>query len=848
MQLVIVESPAKAKTIEKYLGPGFKVLASYGHIRDLPPKDGSVNPDNGFEMLWDNYADKAKQLKAITDEAKKADGLILATDPDREGEAISWHVQEVLAKKKALPAKVGRVTFNAITKQAVTDAMQHPRALDVDLIDAYRARRALDYLVGFTLSPVLWRKLPGAKSAGRVQSVALRLIVEREREIEAFRAQEYWSVKAGMEHKGQKFDAHLIQYLGKKLDKMDLKTENDAEQARLAVESGKFTVETVETKPVTRNPQPPFTTSTLQQEAARKLGFSASHTMRIAQGLYEDGAITYMRTDGVQMDHSAISAARKSISDRFDSGYLPEKPRVYQSKAKNAQEAHEAIRPTDFSRDKAGSGDHGRLYDLIFKRAMASQMASARMERTTVDLLDGTGQTGLRATGQVMKFPGFLAVYEEGLDDSEGEDGAILPALAVGDTPAKHAAEKTQHFTQPPPRFSEATLVKRLEELGIGRPSTYASTIQVLKDRAYVRVEKNRFFAEESGRLLTAFLERFFERYVAYDYTAGLEDQLDEISGGRSDWQSFLEAFWRDFKPKTVEVMEQKPSEVTAELDIFLSPYLFPEREDGTDPRICPKCGDGRLALRGGKFGAFVACSNYPECKYTRKFAQPGGESGEDTGPEVLGQHPETQLEVSRKSGRFGPYFEMGEGADVKRAPIPKDIPAEDIGLEWAVKLLSLPRTVGVHPESGEPVTASIGRYGPYLAHNGKYARLQSTTEVFETGMNSAVVKLAEALANPGRGRGAARAPLKELGKHPRTDAEIKLMEGRFGPYVTDGMTNATLPKSISLNELTLEEAAQLIDARAAMPPKGKVKKKATPKKKAAAKKAPAKAKAKAKT
>jgi DNA topoisomerase-1 len=845
MQLVIVESPAKAKTIEKYLGPGFKVLASYGHIRDLPPKDGSVDPENGFEMLWDNYADKAKQLKAITDEAKKADGLILATDPDREGEAISWHVQEVLAKKKALPANVGRVTFNAITKQAVTDAMKHPRALDIDLIDAYRARRALDYLVGFTLSPVLWRKLPGAKSAGRVQSVALRLIVEREREIEAFRAQEYWSVKAAMEHKGQKFDARLTQYLGKKLDKMDLKTEADAEQARSAVEAGKFTVDSVETKPVTRNPQPPFTTSTLQQEAARKLGFSASHTMRIAQGLYEDGAITYMRTDGVQMDHSAISAARKTISNRFDSGYLPDKPRVYQTKAKNAQEAHEAIRPTDFSKDKAGSGDHGRLYDLIYKRAMASQMASARMERTTVDLVDGTGQTGLRATGQVMKFPGFLAVYEEGLDDSESEDGAILPAMSVGDAPAKHAVEKTQHFTQPPPRFSEATLVKRLEELGIGRPSTYASTIQVLKDRAYVRVEKNRFFAEESGRLLTAFLERFFERYVAYDYTAGLEDQLDEISGGRANWQAFLESFWRDFKPKTAEVMEQKPSEVTAELDIFLSPYLFPERQDGTDPRLCPKCGEGRLALRGGKFGAFVACSNYPDCKYTRKFAQPGGENGEDTGPEVLGQHPETQLEVSRKSGRFGPYFEMGEGKDAKRASIPKDIPADDIGLEWAIKLLSLPRTVGTHPESGEPITASIGRYGPYLAHNGKYARLQSTTEVFETGMNSAVAKLAEAAANPGRGRGAARAPLKELGKHPRTEAELKLMEGRFGPYVTDGTTNATLPKSIAPDELTLEEAAQLIDARAAMP--SKTKKKAAPKKKAALKKkAAAKPKAKA--
>ena len=838
MQLVIVESPAKAKTIEKYLGPGYKVLASYGHIRDLPPKDGSVDPDNGFEMLWDNYADKAKQLKAITDEAKKADGLILATDPDREGEAISWHVQEVLAKKKALPKNVGRVTFNAITKAAVTEAMARPRELDIDLIDAYRARRALDYLVGFTLSPVLWRKLPGAKSAGRVQSVALRLIVERDREIEAFRPQEYWSVKANMEHKGQKFEARLTRHNGAKLDKMDLKTESDAEAARLAVETGNFRIETVETKPVTRNPQPPFTTSTLQQEAARKLGFSASHTMRIAQGLYEDGAITYMRTDGVQMDGSAISAARKTISDRFDSGYLPEKPRIYQTKAKNAQEAHEAIRPTDFSKDKAGSGDHGRLYDLIYKRAMASQMASARLERTTVDMLDGTGQTGLRATGQVMKFPGFLAVYEEGLDDSEGEDSAILPPMAAGDAPAKHAVEKTQHFTQPPPRFSEATLVKRLEELGIGRPSTYASTIQVLKDRAYVRVEKNRFFAEESGRLLTAFLERFFERYVAYDYTAGLEDQLDDISGGRAQWQAFLETFWRDFKPKTVEVMDQKPSDITAELDKFLSPYLFPEREDGSDPRLCPKCGEGRLALRGGKFGAFVACSNYPDCKYTRKFAQPGGDNGEDTGPEVLGVHPETQLEVSRKSGRFGPYVEMGEGKEAKRASIPKDVPAEDFGLEWAVKLLSLPRTVGLHPESGEPVTASIGRYGPYLAHAGKYARLTSTAEVFETGMNSAVVKLAEAAANPGRGRGAARAPLKELGKHPRTEAEIKLMEGRFGPYVTDGTTNATLPKSIAPDALTLEEAAQLIDARAAMPSKCKPKKKAAPKKKAPAKKA----------
>ncbi len=836
MNLVIVESPAKAKTIEGYLGKGYTVLASYGHIRDLPPKDGSVNPDDGFAMLWDNYPDKAKQLKAISDEAKKADVLILATDPDREGEAISWHVQEVLAKKKLLPKDVRRVTFNAITKAAVTEAMANPRELDIDLIDAYRARRALDYLVGFTLSPVLWRKLPGAKSAGRVQSVALRLIVERERDIESFIPQEYWSVKANMEHKGQKFDARLTRHLGDKVDKMTLANEVDAENARSAVETGQFTIDSVETKPVTRNPQPPFTTSTLQQEAARKLGFAASHTMRIAQGLYEDGAITYMRTDGVQMDHSAIAAARGAIANRFDSGYIPEKPRIYQTKAKNAQEAHEAIRPTDFARESAGNGDHARLYDLIFKRAMASQMASARMERTTVDMLDGTGQTGLRATGQVMKFAGFLAVYEEGLDDNDGDDGALLPPMVKGDAPAKHLSEKTQHFTQALPRYSEASLVKRMEELGIGRPSTYASTIQVIKDRSYVRIEKNRFFAEESGRLLTAFLERFFERYVAYDYTAGLEDQLDEISGGRAQWQTFLETFWRDFKPKTAEAMELQPSEVTAELDIFLAPYLFPEQSDGGDPRLCPKCGEGRLALRGGRFGAFVACSNYPECKFTRKFGQPGGSDGADTGPELLGEHPETGLEINRKSGRFGPYFEMGEGKEAKRASIPKDLPSEDIGIEWAIKLLSLPRTVGTHPESGEPVTASIGRYGPYLAHAGKYARLQTTLDVFETGMNAAVVKLAEAAAGGGRGRGASREPLKILGAHPRTELELRVMEGRFGAYVTDGTTNATLPKSVTPDALTLEEGAQLIDARAAKGP-AKGKKKAAPKKKPAAKK-----------
>jgi DNA topoisomerase-1 len=837
MQLVIVESPAKAKTIEKYLGGDYRVLASFGHVRDLPPRDGSVNPDDGFAMEWENYADKAKQLKAIADLSKTADRLILATDPDREGEAISWHVQEVLRNRKALPKHVERVTFNAITKPAILAAMKAPRELDTDLIDAYRARRALDYLVGFTLSPVLWRKLPGAKSAGRVQSVALRLIVSREREIEAFRAQEYWSVTAGFEQDGTPFTARLVQWEGRKLDRLSIGNEGDALRAKAAVEEGRFQVQLVETKPATRNPPPPFTTSTLQQEAARKLGFSADHTMRVAQGLYEDGSITYMRTDGVQMDGSAISAARVAITERYDGGYVPEKPRQYQTKAKNAQEAHEAIRPTDFGRDRVGAGDHARLYDLIWKRAMASQMASARLERTTVDLADGTGRQVLRATGQVVLFPGYLALYEEGQDDSADEDARRLPRIREGDAPAKKSVDAEQHFTQPPPRFSEASLVKRMEELGIGRPSTYASIIKTLKDREYVRVEKNRFFAEESGRLVTAFLERFFERYVGYDYTAGLEEELDDVSGGRAEWQAVLEAFWRDFKPRTSEVMEQQPSAITAELDQFLAPYLFPDKADGTDPRLCPNCQEGKLALRGGKFGAFIACSNYPECKYTRRFAQAGGAAGEDTGPEQMGKDPVTGLEVERKSGRFGPYIQLGEGKDAKRASIPKDV---ELDLEMALKLLSLPRTVGTHPETGEPITAAIGRYGPYLVHAGKYARLTSTAEVFETGMNAAVVKLAEAAAGGGRPqRGAARAPLKELGKHPRTEAELKLMEGRYGPYVTDGETNATLPKSVQPDQLTLEEAAQLIDARAAAsPPKGKKK---APAKKAAAKKAPAK-------
>jgi len=815
LKLVVVESPAKARTIEKYLGPGHRVLASYGHVRDLPAKDGSVDPDQDFAMEWQISPDKTRQLKAITEEAKKADALILATDPDREGEAISWHLAEVLKKRKALPAKVERVAFNAITRSAVADAMARPRGLDEDLIDAYKARRALDYLVGFTLSPILWRKLPGARSAGRVQSVALRLIVDREREIELFRPQEYWSVSATFESDGQGFTARLVEFDGRKIDRLTIGNRGDAERAKAAVEEGRFTVSSVETRPFSRNPPPPFTTSTLQQEAARKLGFSASQTMRVAQSLYEDGLITYMRTDGVDMAAEAISAARREIAERYNSGFVPDHPRRYTSKAKNAQEAHEAIRPTDFARRSAGSGDQGRLYELIYNRALASQMASARLERTTVELADGTGRAVLRASGQTVLFPGYLALYEEGRDEKpDDEESSRMPVLREGDAPAKTGVEATQHFTQPPPRYSEASLVKRLEELGIGRPSTYASILQTLKDREYVRIDKGRFVPEESGRLVTAFLERFFEKYVSYDYTAELEEELDDVSGGRLEWHKLLEDFWRDFRPKAGEVMDQKPSEITAAIDEFLAPWLYPPRPDGSDPRLCPQCGTGRLSLRGGRFGAFIACSNYPECKYTQRFGQAGAEAPASEGAAELGNG------IELKTGRFGPYLER----DGKRASVPKDVPVETLTPELAERLLSLPREIGPHPETGKPITASIGRYGPYLAHDGKYAKLGSTAEVLEIGMNSAVVKLAEAAAAAGtRQRGASREPIAVLGAHPQSGSEVKVMAGRYGPYVTDGTTNATLPKGMDPKAVTLDEAVGLIDERAAKgPPKKK--------------------------
>ncbi len=860
MQLVIVESPAKAKTINKYLGSSYEVLASFGHVRDLPARDGSVDPAQDFAMAWEVSADRSKQLAAIREAAKRADSVILATDPDREGEAISWHLLEWLKDKRALPkGGASRVTFNEITKAAVTKAMQAPRDLDQPLIDAYLARRALDYLVGFTLSPVLWRKLPGAKSAGRVQSVALRLVVEREREIEAHKAREYWRVEAEMiAPNGATFKARLAVLDGKKLAQFDLDNAA-ANAAREAIEKNGFTVRTVETKPVSRNPAPPFTTSTLQQEASRRLGFSASHTMRVAQNLYEDGHITYMRTDGVQIAGEAMAAVRDMIARDYGSkpDVLPEKPRFYATKAKNAQEAHEAIRPTDFSRRPGRADtDADRLYALIWNRTVASQMASARLERTTVDMFDDDGRHGLKATGQVVITPGFLVLYTEGRDEpaEDDEDGARLPRLAGGDRCASKTVEAIQSFTEPPARFSEATLVKKLEELGIGRPSTYASTLQTLRDRAYVRVEKNRFFAEEKGRLVTAFLERFFTRYVEYDFTADLESQLDDVSAGDASYLELLRAFWADFQPKTAEIMEQRPSDVTAALDEYLAPFLFPDKGDGVDPRVCPKCGAGRLSLKTGRFGAFVACSNYPECKYTRPFASEGGAND---GPQELGNDPVTGEAISVRTGRFGRFVQRGEGEKPARASIPKDVSItgpEDI--EWAIKLLNLPRTIGPHPETGEPITASIGRYGPYLAHNGAYGRLSTTAEVFETGMNAAVVKLAEAAAAKAAGgrpqRGVATA-LAELGTHPESGASVRVLAGRYGPYITDGTTNANVPKGAEPTAVTLDEAIALLAARAAAGPSKKGKKapakkaapkKAAAKKPAAKKKAPAKKKA----
>jgi len=836
MNLVVVESPAKAKTINKYLGSDYTVLASYGHVRDLPSKDGSVRPAEDFAMTWEVDGKAAKRLTDIVKALKGADRLILATDPDREGEAISWHVLEDLRRRRALgKTKVERVVFNAITKSAVTEAMKHPRDLDMELVEAYLARRALDYLVGFTLSPVLWRKLPGARSAGRVQSVALRLVVDRELEIEAFRTQEYWTVEADVAAESEPFTTRLVKHRGARLGRLDLANESAALEAKGAIEAASFRIAAVETKPGRRNPPPPFTTSTLQQEAARKLGFAAQRTMQTAQRLYEGvdiggetvGLITYMRTDGVQSAPEAIAETRAVIERLYGRENVPDSPRLYKTKAKNAQEAHEAIRPTSLARhpsDMRLEGDLARLYELVWKRMIASQMEAARVERTTVDLESADGQTGLRASGQVVLFPGYLTVYEEGRDapdsrtvgaDTAEDDGGRLPKVRQGAAAELREARADQHFTEPPPRYSEASLVKKLEELGIGRPSTYATILSVLRDRGYVTMDKSRFVAEPAGLLVTAFLERFFARYVEYGFTAGLEEKLDLVSAGELDWKALLREFWTGFEAAVGDISELRMGQVLEALNEALGSHLFPDKGDGTDPRACPSCGDGRLSLKAGRYGAFIGCSNYPECRFTRQIGV-SEEAAAESGDRELGVDPETGNAIWLKAGRFGPYVEE-LSSPAKRASLPKDWPPAVVDLERALRLLRLPRVVGVHPDGGD-ILAGVGRYGPYVQHNGVYANLPTADEVFDVGVNRAVTVLAEKAAGGSRG-GRSSEALRDLGAHPKTGEPVRVLSGRFGPY---GAVNANLPRGADPQTVTLDEAVALLAAREGAPAKSK--------------------------
>ncbi|OAI45370.1 DNA topoisomerase I [Rhizomicrobium sp. SCGC AG-212-E05] len=856
MNVLIVESPGKVKAINKYLGSNYKVLASFGHIRDLPSKDGSVKPDDDFSMVWDVDARAASKIKDIAAAVKGADKLILATDPDREGEAISWHILEVLKSKNLLgKMPVERVAFNAITKTAVLEAIQHPREINQELVDAYLARRALDYLVGFTLSPVLWRKLPGARSAGRVQSVALRLVVEREQEIEAFRAQEYWSIDADLSATGGSFQTRLVQLDGKKIEKLSLTNQADADRAVAAIKAQSFAVASVEASPVRDNPKPPFKTSTLQQEASRKLGFNAKRTMQIAQGLYEGveldgdvtGLITYMRTDGITMVGEAINECRDVIASRYGQKYVPGSARTYTNNAANAQEAHEAVRPTSFARTpeqmaKFLDADAAKLYELVWKRAMASQMESAQLERTTVEVLSADKKITLRATGTVTLFDGYQVLYQEGQDDADDESGSRLPKLAAGDATSVDSINPAQHFTEPPPRYSEASLVKKMEELGIGRPSTYASILSTLRDRAYVKMDRQRFIPEDKGRLVTTFLNSFFKRYVAYDFTADLEEKLDEISGGKLEWKTLLRDFWTEFSAAVGETKDLKIRDVIDELDSVLSNHIFPAGEEGQDPRKCPSCENGRLNLKLGRFGAFVGCTNYPDCKFTRQLGAKPGEG--DAGPVEIGLFPDSEDMITLRTGRFGPYVQRGEGDKPKRSGLPKGTDKSDVDLELAVKLLNLPREVGVHPEDGKKITSNFGRFGPYVYHDGIYASLPSPEDVFEIGLNHAVTLIAEKKAKgPGR-RGAQQ--LKDLGAAP-DGKPIKVLKGKFGPYVSDGETNATLPEGTEPDAVTMEQALALIAERAAKG--GKKKKpakaaKAKTEKPAAAKKADKKEKA----
>ena len=855
MDVVIVESPAKAKTINKYLGGNFRVLASYGHVRDLPAKDGSVKPNDNFSMSWEVAADSKKRVDAIAEALKGAEHLYLATDPDREGEAISWHVQEVLEQRNALDnITVKRVVFHEITKTAVLDAIAHPRDVNQDLVEAYLARRALDYLVGFTLSPVLWRKLPGSRSAGRVQSVALRLICERESEIEIFKPSEYWSITGTFKTSSEeRFDARLTHLNGKRLKRLDITSEKSADEAKLAIEQRNFQIGEIERKTVRRKPAPPFTTSTLQQEASRKLGFSASRTMQTAQKLYEGinidgetvGLITYMRTDSVTLSNDAISASRELIQKDYGAAYLPDSPRVYKTKAKNAQEAHEAIRPTDFLRRPSQlaqllDGPQLSLYELIWNRTVACEMESAAFDQVAVDLACSDEMVTLRANGSVLRFDGFLKLYKEGEDDKSSEDDTDrrLPSMEKGQDVQQQDVVSTQHFTQPPPRYTEASLVKKMEELGIGRPSTYASILKVLQDRNYVILDKRRFEPEDRGRVVTAFLANFFRRYVDYDFTADLEEQLDNISGGTVDWKKVLEDFWVAFSIAVDGTKELRISDVLDRLDADLGPHFFGEGAEGELARKCPACEDGRVNLKIGRYGAFIGCNNYPECRYTKQLAVAGSESetadgdaAVAAGPKFLGIDPATNLNVTLRKGPYGFYVQLGEEVEKekgkkappkpKRASVPRHMDPAALDLDAALGLLSLPREVGPHPETGRMITAGIGRFGPYIKHGSIYVSLKED-DVLSIGLNRAVTLFAEAPSSGAR----------EVGDHPRDGKPITIRKGRWGLYVKHGRVNASLPDTTDPDDLTIEQAVLLLDERAKKDPQKKATKKKNRKRK----------------
>lgn len=870
MYTVVVESPAKAKTINKYLGNDYTVIASFGHVRDLPSKDGSVEPDNDFHMHYQVDDDAKRHITAIAGAVKKSDILYLATDPDREGEAISWHIVEALIEKKALPKniEVKRIVFHEITKKAITEAIEHPRDVDMDLVNAQQARRALDYLVGFNLSPVLWRKLPGAKSAGRVQSVALRLICERDEEIEKFIAQEYWDISTALRtEKNESFSARLTHWEGAKLEKFSIVNETEAKKISALLENKKVTVATVKPKQMRRNPYPPFMTSTLQMDASRKLGFSAKKTMQLAQKLYEGidiggettGLITYMRTDGVTMATEAIMAVREYISKNHGANYLPSSPRMYQSKAKNAQEAHEAIRPTNVSRSPDSLAnylekDMLRLYDLIWKRTVACQMEPAVYDQVVAEISVPEHRATLRANGSVLKFDGFLALYREGLDDDQQdeEENRRLPMLAPQQKLDVTEVSPEQHFTEPLPRFTEASLVKKLEELGIGRPSTYASIISVLQERGYVKLEKKRFIAEMRGRLVNAFLVTFFQRYVEYDFTANLEAQLDEISDGKMDWKQVLRDFWQPFIGKIDESKTLTQKGIIEELDHLLAPIIFGKQDVTPEDRKCPTCGVGELHLRTGKFGAFLGCSNYPDCNYTRQIdveanSESGGDNTPQEFPKLLGTDPKTGLDITMKKGPYGVYVELAETPKPKRASLPKGVSPADMTLERALSLLALPREVGIHPESQKKITAGLGRFGPYILHDAQYISLKGDDDVLTIGMNRAVDLIAE-----NKDKKKASAPVRVVGQH-EDGKDIGIYEGKYGAYVKHGKINATLPKGTSIEELTLEQALELLVAKggkkggkkkaAAKKPAAEKTEKKPAAKKPAAKKAPAKKK-----